>query len=57
MIEMIINGTTSETNNPYIGASKTKAQANRISKDKRNKTLGFSETNSAKKLKESSTER
>ena len=57
MIEMIMNGTTSETNNPYIGASKTKAQANRISKDKRNKTLGFSETNSAKKLKESSTER
>ena len=57
MIEMIMNGTTSETNNPYIGASNTKAQASGISKDKRNKTLGFSETNSAKKLKESSTER
>ena len=57
MIEMIMNGTTSETNNPYIGASNTKVQANRISKDKKNKTLGFSETNSAKNLKEASTER
>ena len=57
MIEMIMNGTSSETNNPYKGAFNTKAQANRISKDKKNKTLGLSETNSAKKLKEVSTER
>ena len=54
---MIMNGTTSETNNPYIGASNTKAQASGISKGKKSKTLGLSETNSAKQLKEASTER
>ena len=48
MIEMIMKGTTSGTNNPYISASNTKAQASGISKGKKSKTLGLSETNSAK---------
>ena len=54
MIEMIMNGTQSEQNNPYIGIPRASSKAKDLPKVQKSRTMGLNKTNSTNQIKEGS---